>query len=147
MGKLAFASITTAGAAQMSTHVTRGQTADATPATLTAQGSVVAAVQVNTLPNNAVYAVRVQVVASQAATGDVAGWEITGVVKRGANAATTAIVGTPVVTLLAADAGAAAWTCALIANTTYGAAVVQATGEADKTIAWVATMHTTELIA
>src|SRR5690606_33614953 len=98
-------------------------------------GVAVAAAQVNTLPNNAVYDVRVQVVARQAATGDVAGWEIVGLVSRGANAASTTIVGTPTVTLIGASAGAATWACALIANTTYGAAVVEVTGEAAKTIA------------
>lgn len=144
-GKLAFASLTTAGAAQTSTHVTRVQTANTTPTALTAQGVAATAAQVNTLPNSSVYAVRVQVAARQATTGDVAGWEIVGLVSRGANAASTAIVGAPTVTLLGASAGAAAWTCALAANTTVGAVVVQVTGEADKTISWVATMHTTEL--
>lgn len=144
-------SFSATGDAQMGEHVTRRQTTDATAATvLTADAAAPSSANVNVLPNNHAYAFRCLVVARQSAgaagtAGDTSAWEITGVIKRGANAASTALVGAVTVTLLGQDAAAAAWVCTAVANTTRGSVEVTVTGEASKTINWVATMWTTEV--
>lgn len=134
------------GKTQAGKHVTHGQTTTNTPLTLTADAGAVNSSNVNVLPDTSAYAIRCTVVARDNA-GTTAAWEIGGLVKRDAGAATTAVVGVPLVTSLGADAGAAAWTVALIADTTQGAAVVQVTdGTGTPTIVeWVATMFTTEI--
>lgn len=152
-GRESFASgrFSSAGDAQRGTLVTRRQTTDATAAViLTADGAAAGSSNVNVLPNNHAYAFRVQLVARQSAgaagtVGDTSAWEITGVIKRGANAASTALVGAITTTLLAQDAGAAAWAVAAVANTTRGSLEITVTGEASKTINWVATTWTTEV--
>jgi hypothetical protein len=78
--------------------------------------------------------------------GDTSVWELTCAAKRGASASTTSIIGTVNGTIaLAQDAGASGWTCNLTASTTNGAIDVVVTGEANKSIYWVATMYTTEV--
>jgi hypothetical protein len=49
-------------------------------------------------------------------------------------------------TQIAVDAGAAAWAVAVTADTTLGCLAVTATGEAAKTIRWVCTLHSAEVI-
>lgn len=67
---------------------------------------------------------------------DSAGWSFEGVVKRSA-AGTPVIVG-QATTHTAADAGAATWTAVVSADAANNALVVTVTGEADKTIRWLA---------
>ena len=98
------------------------------------------------LPNNGTFAFNGTVVAKDAATGDSAMWTVMTLMKRGANASTTALVGTPTVTKVFADAGAAAWTIALTADTTNGGGVITVTGEAAKTIRWVSNIDSAEVI-
>lgn len=139
------------GDAQSGRMVLRRQTTDATAATvLTATAGAPSTSNVEVLPNNHAYAFRLLVVARQTAggagtVGDTSAWEITGVIKRGANAAATALVGAVTVTLLGQDAGAAAWVCTAVANTTRGSLEITVTGEASKTINWVATTRTAEV--
>jgi hypothetical protein len=139
------------GDAQSGRMVLRRQTTDATAAVvLTATAAAPSTSNVEVLPNNHAYAFRLLVVARQSAgaagtVGDTSAWEITGVIKRGANAAATALVGAVTVTLLGQDAGAAAWVCTAVANTTRGSLEITVTGEASKTINWVATTRTAEV--
>lgn len=86
-----------------------------------------------------------QIVARAYTSGDAAVWEIHGVIKRGANAAATAFVGTPAVTLVARDSGASTWAIALGADTTYGALKIDVTGQADTLIHWLANIEATEV--
>ena len=109
------------------------------------------------LPNGqtstvSVYTFRVLISAHNSAnTTDIAGWKIEGVISRGANAASTALVGTPTVTLLGATSGAisAGWgtlsSVAAVADTTNGALQIQVTGVASTTIRWSARVETNEL--
>jgi hypothetical protein len=134
----------TNGDAQYSRMVLRRQTTDATPALLTADGTAGGADDFIALANNTALCVTVQVSARENATGDMAWWKFEVGIKRGASAAATAIVG-PIFKTTAADAGASAWDVTLTADTTNGALAVTATGEAGKTIRWVATVHMTKV--
>ena len=80
------------------------------------------------------------------ANGDAGTYEIRGAIKRGSGVATTAILGTPAVTTVGADAGASAWAVAAVANTTLGSLEIQVTGAASTTIKWVASVWTTEVV-
>jgi hypothetical protein len=73
-----------------------------------------------------------------------------GAIKRGANAAATALLGTPTITVVGADTnlGANNATGAIIAvaaNTTLGGLVINVTGQTNKNLRWVATVETTEV--
>lgn len=133
------------GDAQAGRQVHRLQTADATVSALSADGAAPVAATAAVLPNGSCYTFAVHVAARQNATGDAAGWKIEGVIKRGTGVASAALVGTPTVTSLGADAGASAWTVAAVANTTLGSLEIQVTGEAAKTIRWVANIQTVEV--
>lgn len=140
------------GDAQMGIHVQHIATTDSTAAVvLTADGGAASATNTSVLPDNYAYAVRVQVCARQSGgsagtVGDTSIWELTCAVKRGTGAATTALVGSVGgTTALAQDAAASAWACTLGVNTTNGSIEVRVTGEANKSINWVATMYTTEV--
>jgi hypothetical protein len=95
-------------------------------------------------PNSA-NAFEVLVTARNNATGDCAGFRIAGMIKQGANAAATALVGVPTVTALGADAGAAAWTAAAVADTTRGSLQINVTGAAGATIRWLARISLAEV--
>lgn len=97
------------------------------------------------LGNSKAIAVTVDVVGRRTDSGsEVAGYKLFGVVKRGANAGTTALVGTPSKDAKEDSAIAATWDANLIADTTAGGVKVQVTGEAAKTIKWTATFRYTE---
>ena len=81
-----------------------------------------------------------------------AGWEVKGVISQASTGiSSTALVGTPTVTLLGASAGATAngWATTsnvvAVADTTYGCLQFQVTGVAANTIRWSATVETNEL--
>ena len=130
-------------------------TTGATP--LTSDFSTASSINQMVLPNGAsgtvsVYTFRVLISAHNSAnTTDIAGWEIKGVISRGNGVGTTALVGTPAVTLLGATTGAitAGWgtvsNVAAVADTTYGALQITVTGVASTTIRWSATVETNEL--
>ena len=130
-------------------------TTGATP--LTSDFSTANSTNQMVLPNGAsgtvsVYTFRVLISAHNSAnTTDIAGWEIKGVISRGNGVGTTALVGTPAVTLLGATTGAitAGWgtvsNVAAVADTTYGALQITVTGVASTTIRWSARVETNEL--
>jgi len=156
----------TTGDAQAGEHVLRAQTTNATAARLTADGSAASASNTANLPNNGTYRVKLMVVARQTAgsagtVGDSASWEANLLVRRGASATATAIVGgnqitaTPSMAAVTAgtgfapglaDTAAAAWRLTLAADTTQGGIAVSGTGEANKTIAWVARLLSVEAV-
>jgi hypothetical protein len=135
---------TVTGDAQYSRMVLRRETTDATPVVLSADGNAPGTSTIFLLANNSCLTFSIQVSARENATGDTAWWKFEGCIKRGANAAATALVGS-VFQTTDADAGAAAWTFTVTADTTNGALELTATGEALKTIRWVATVHTTRV--
>ena len=135
----------TAGINQLAMLILARQTTDATATVLASNSSAAAATNQITLPNNSAYYFRGEVIAGVTGAGDTKGWYIEGVIKRGANAAATSLVGTPSVTSLYADAGATTWAVAVTANATLGCLTITCTGQAATTIRWVAQMRTTEM--
>ena len=154
-GKGAWASgqFAAAGDAQAGEHVLRRQSTDASAVRVTADGGAPGSANTVNLPNNGAFLARLWIVARQVggtagAVGDSAAWDIVVLVKRGASAATTALVGggggaiAPTVN----DAGAGAWRLAVQADTTNGGLAVSGTGEANKTINWVARILSAEVV-
>jgi hypothetical protein len=121
---------------------------ETTNATATALRSNTAAASTTNqviLPNNSAYFFTGEVVSGVTGGGNSKSWTIEGLIKRGANAASTALVGTPTVTSSFADAGASTWTIAVTADTTNGGLAVTFTGQAGTTIRTVAQIRTTEM--
>lgn len=97
------------------------------------------------LPNNSAYSFSGEVIAGVTGAGNTARWTINGAIKRGATAASTALVGTPTVTMTHNDTGAAGWTVTITADTTNGGIAVTVNGQAATTIRWVCKINTTEM--
>jgi hypothetical protein len=136
---------TTRGVSQSGLSVLARQTTDATATRLTSNTSAATTTNQVILPNNSAYYFRGEVIAGVTGAGDTKGWYVEGVIKRGANAASTVLVGTPTVTSSYADAGASAWTITATADTTNGGLAITVTGAAATTIRWVAQIRTTEM--
>lgn len=126
------------------------QTSDATPSQMSA---ATAAVMANDhrlrIENHTVVAFRVTIVAKQQGANAVAMWERRGMIRRDANAASTALVG--VVQSIGSDAGSdggappAGWSVALTANTTAGTLRIEVTGAAATNIRWHADVTLNEV--
>ena len=121
------------------------QTTDATATVLRSNTSAASTTNQVILPNNSAYTFQGTCVANVTGGGNTSGWKFEGVIKRGANAASTALVGTPTVTSSYADAGASTWVIAVTADTTNGGLAVTFTGQASTTIRTVAQIRTTEM--
>jgi hypothetical protein len=134
-----------AGVTQSALLLVARETIDATATVLTSDSSAAATSNQVTLPNNSAYSFSGEVIAGRTAAGDSARWTIDGAIKRGANAASTVMIGTPTVVMSHFDAGAATWVVAVTANTTLGCITVTVTGAAATTIRWVAKINTTEV--
>ena len=133
------------GGSQTAILILGRQTTDATATILASDTSAAGTTNQVILPNNSAYYFRGEVVSGVTGGGDTKGWSIEGVIKRGANAASTALVGTPTVTSLYADAGATTWILAVTADTTNGGLALTFTGQAATTIRTVAQIRTTEM--
>lgn len=125
-------------------HIAK-QTTNASATVLTSTSGGAASGNQLVLPNNSAYFVIGSVIANVTAGGDTKAWEFTAAIKRGANAASTVLVGTPSVTSPYGDTGASGWTVALSADTTSGALAVTVTGQAATTIRWVCKLESTEV--
>jgi hypothetical protein len=136
---------TTQGVSQSALLVLGRQTTDATPTVLCSNSVAASTTNQIILPNNSAYFFTGEVVAGVTGGGNTKGWTIEGVIKRGANAASTALVGTPTVTSTYADAGASTWVIAVTADTTNGGLAVTFTGQASTTIRTVAKISTVEM--
>jgi hypothetical protein len=133
------------GISQAALLVLAKQTTDATPTALCSNSSAASGTNQVILPNNSAYFFRGEVISGVTGGGDTKGWTIEGVIKRGANAASTALVGIPTVTSTYADLGAATWDIAVTADTTNGGIRVTFTGQASTTIRTVCQIRTTEM--
>jgi hypothetical protein len=132
------------GTAQAALLILGRQTTDATPTALTSNSSAAGTTNQVILPNNSAYFFRGEVISGRTGGGDAKGWTIEGVIKRGANAASTTLVGVTVLSSYA-DLGAATWTIAVTADTTNGGLRVTFTGQAATTIRTVCQIRTTEM--
>ena len=133
------------GVSQSALLVLARETTDATATALTSNTSAATTTNQVILPNNSAYFFTGEVISGVTGGGNTKGWTIEGVIKRGANAASTALVGTPTVTSMYADVGAATWTIAVTADTTNGGLRVTFTGQASTTIRTVCQIRTTEM--
>lgn len=117
------------GDSQVILQPVRRTTASTSVIKLTANGSSETSSTVMVLPNNSGAAFVAIVTAYQPSTGDVGGWKIEGTVKRGANAAATALQGTPTTTILGGTIGAGLGspTVTVTVDTTLGACVITIT--------------------
>lgn len=158
VGRLSFSSGTFAvqGDAQYGLIVLRRETTNNTPTILTSTNANGSSINLPSIPATSFITFRVQVVCVQAAgtagtLGDAKAWDIFGSIKRGASITDTAILGAPTITVISADAnlGTDNTTGAIISVTAdtsiTGALLINVTGETNKTLRWVATVHTTEV--
>jgi len=133
------------GVQQTALLVLGRQTTDATPTVLASNSSAVGTTNQVILPNNSAYTFQGTCIANVTAGGTTSGWKFEGVIKRGANAASTALVAAVTPTVIAQDVGAVTWVLAITADTTNGGIKVEVTGAAATTIRWVAKIETTEV--
>lgn len=141
-GGFAFAEgrFATDGDAQQGLYVLRNSTTNATVTELFMNGSSTRLA----LPNNSVFCFDIFVTGRRTdATGGSAGYRFVGVMKRDASAATTALTGSVSKTVIAETN--TAWDASVTADTTNGSILIQVTGEAAKTIRWVAVAQTVEV--
>ena len=132
------------GVSQASLLVLAKETTNATPTVLLSDANAAGGTNQVILPNNSAYYFTGEVISGVTGGGNSKGWTISGVIKRGANAGATTLVGSTV-TSLYADAGAATWTIGLTADTTNGGLAVTFTGQAATTIRTVCQIRTTEM--
>jgi hypothetical protein len=135
----------TAGATQASLLCLGVATTDATVTTLRSDTSAATTTNQLVLPNNSAYYVRGSCIANVTGAGNTKSWTFEAAIKRGASAATTAIVGAVIKNIVAADAGAATWDITIDADTANGALRVRVTGQASTTIRWVCRLDSTEV--
>lgn len=139
------------GDAQVSQWVAKASTTTATATTLffvgTAPTLTGTTTNVLTVPASRAFTVQIRTVARRTdAQGEMAGFTWTGLVGRDSTG-NARIIGTPAVQGWA-DTGAAGWTLAVSINTTDATdnyLQITATGEAGKTIRWVAGIEATEV--
>jgi hypothetical protein len=142
VGQKAFAngSFGGSGDAQTSLYVARNITTDATLTELFLDGSATQLV----MPNNSVFTFDILVAARRTdATGGGAAYRFVGVARKDTTAGSVTFIGTPSKTVIGETN--VAWDAAVSVDTTSGAFRVRVTGEAAKTIRWVATIQTTEV--
>jgi hypothetical protein len=129
-----------AGDAQHSIYVLRNITTNATPTELFLNGTS-GGIE---LPAFSVFTFDILIAARQTnATGAGASYRFVGSAIKDATNGTTAFIGTPSKTVIAETN--TAWDANLEVDTTAGAVKILVTGEASKTIRWVATVQTTEV--
>lgn len=134
-----------AGQTQMAFWGGRQSTTTSTATRITADATSASAVNQLAVRNNSAFRIKGTVVARDTTSNGVKEWTFEALIKRGANAASTAVVGTPSITSTFADAAASGWSIDVTADTTNGALAVTAIGEAGKTIRWTAVVHSIEV--
>jgi hypothetical protein len=133
------------GSIQSGLLLVGAQTTDATITTLVSDPNSASATNQIALPSNSAYYVKGSVIATVTNGGATKAWTFECVIKRALTAVTTSIVGTAIINVTAADAGASTWTIALSADTTAGALAIRVTGQVANTIRWVCKAETTEV--
>ena len=142
-GSKAFAngSFAVPGDAQQGAYVLRNTTTDATPTDLFIDGVSVPLV----FPDNSVVTFDILVAARRIdATGGGAGYRFVGVARKDTTSASITFVGSPSKTILGETD--VPWDITLASDTTNGSIKLSAVGQAGKTVQWVATVRTTEVV-
>jgi hypothetical protein len=145
-GRLAFSSGQegTTGDSQMSIFILRNRTTDTTATILTLDSNTtVTGDNMIYLSNNSAYGFTGTIVGKQSGSTNACMWKVTGLIARGANAASTTLTFSSVDLV----SNAPGWgTPTLAADTTNGGLQVQVVGLAATNIQWTATIETTEVI-
>lgn len=132
------------GSMQVSDYLQRAATTGSTTTAIAAFGAAANSTNVPVLPNLTARACRGIVVGIATPTGNAAGFILSGTIKRGANAAATAMVGTPTSVTTGSDVSLSTATAVFAADTTLGALVINVTGIAATYIEWVGTIECVE---
>ena len=131
-----------AGDAQISLVVGRIQSSNATPIELGLYSST----DKIKLANDSTYLFDCDIVARNTATDTESKvWNLKFGIRRGTSAANTSLIGTPTKTIFGEDTGTAGWDINVTADTTNGRPNISVTGEAAKTIRWVASTRITKV--
>jgi len=132
---------------QKSSLMLNARTTGATPTTLVvyqASNATPGALNQLILPNNSCFSVKGRIVGKQSGSTNVGVWDIDFIIVRGTTAATTALVGTPSITVIT---NIPVWgTPTVTANTTLGCPTVQVTGIATTNIQWTFAPESVEVI-
>lgn len=124
--------------------ISRTTTIDAASSALTFDGAAPSASNQLILQNDSTVTFSILVTARRTdVSNESAGFKFEGVIDRNTIAGTTNFVGTPVKTELAKDS--ASWDCNISIDVINGGLRITATGEANKTIKWVAVCNTAEV--
>lgn len=152
LNMMAHGNAATVGECQAGRVIMRRTTTDATPVPLSMDGAAPTGATITTsthfilLNNQAVFA-DIRVVARSVSGTDHAAFMRRVLIKRDANAASTAIVGTVLSpTADIKSAGATLWDVAITADTSNGGMLITVTGAASTTIVWGASVEFMEII-
>jgi len=143
-GQKAFAngSFENPGDAQHGIYVLRNQTTDATITELFLDGT--GGSQPLVIPNNSVFTFSILIAGRRTdATGGGAAYKFEGAIMKDTTGASVTFIGNPSKTILGETN--APWDANIVADTSNGALKITVTGQAAKTIRWVATVLTTEV--
>lgn len=141
---LASGQFAAAGDASARMYVLRRSTTDATPAVLTTDGGAPTASNTMVLPNDTTWFFKIVIAARRTdVDNESAAYEYNGCIDRNATAGTTAIVGSITESVYSEDT--TAWSVAVAAETTNGSLQITVTGQAAKTIRWVAYVTATQV--
>jgi hypothetical protein len=133
----------TAGDSQASKFILRERTTGNTATTLTSDSSAAGTLNQVILSNQSAYGFTGTIVGKQSGSTNACMWKVTGLIARGANAASTTLTFSSVDVV----SNAPAWgTPTLAADTTNGGLRVQVIGAATTNIQWTCTIETTEVI-
>jgi hypothetical protein len=133
-----------AGVSQGGLVILGRETTNNTPTVLRSNTSAAGTTNQLILANNSAVYVFGYVIANVTGAGDTKSWIMSATVKRGANAASTTVVGS-LIASQQADAGASAWDVTVAADTTNGGLAVTVTGQASTTIRWVCKLESVEV--
>lgn len=132
---------TTAADTQVRTAALGAFTSGVTPTALVSAGDGINQLNLNL---NSAYLFDAKIVA-RSSTGVVSAWSLQGLIKNVGG--TMSMVGTPVLMLIAQDAGAAMWTVSAIADNTLKVLTIQAVGAAATSITWTCGLTSVETTA
>ena len=98
------------------------------------------------LTNDSSYIFDCDIIARNTATDtESSAWNLKFAIRRGAAAANTALIGSATKTVIGQDSGTTTWGVSVTADTTNGRPNISVTGEASKTIRWVANIRMTKV--
>lgn len=131
------------GDSQFSWFGFKNSTTNATPTLLTADAGTASALNQLILQNNNSIAFEGRIIAKQSGSTNTAHWKVEGTIVRGANAASTTLLGATVTAIH----NTPAWTSpSFTADTTNGGLAITVTGVAATNIRWNAKISTVEII-